>query len=186
MVLIMIGALIFSCTPETSEESQLYELRGLIEDQINLLETSKMKVKRITLLNDVRDTVILDSLDWEKELATLASLDLNTSKYRDDYEVYEGQKAGSNYISYYIATERNFSGIQSLYVYYEEDPMKPDRIELQQRASNMVYDSFNEYKIDFENVNGQHKIVKMFLTGHQDLMLKAPVEYEIETVLEFE
>jgi hypothetical protein len=183
----LLGVLLFSCkTKETSDQNQLYNLKKLIEDQITVLQSSKMQVTRITLLNDERDTIFLDSLDWEKELADLVNLDLNSSKYRDDYEIYEGQQAGTNYISYYIAQERNFSGIQSLYVYYSEDPLKPDRIELQQSASNMVYDSFNDYTIEFQSIDGVHKIIRMNLTGHQDLMLKAPVEYEIDTFLKFE
>jgi len=175
--------ILISCVPEI-KTVELYDLKGLMDSQKMILRSADLSITRSSKLNNIEDTTNPDSLDWEDELSKIASMDLNNSKFRNDYKINEGTESGLNFIKYSLEIPlQKFTGIYYLSVYFQEDPMKPSRIEIRQKASNLVYSSFNNYFLDFKQFEGINRMYSMHLKGEQDLILKDPVSYEISTKL---
>jgi len=172
-----------SCVPQV-ETVELYDLKGLMDSQKTILRSADLSITRYSQLNNIKDTTNPDSLDWEDELSRIGSMDLNNSKFRNDYKINEGTESGLKFIKYSLEIPlKKFSGIYYFSIYYQEDPMKPSRIEIRQKASNLVYNSFNNYFLDFKQFDGVNRVYSIYVKGEQDLMLKNPISYEINTKL---
>ena len=94
---IMIG--FSACQSEYSEMKvkKYYDLKGLIERQIEKLKSEKSKVRKDVLVNENAENQTIDSLDWAKELEFFTQADLNKPAFVSSYRV-DSSSMGVQYI----------------------------------------------------------------------------------------
>lgn len=84
---LMIG--ISACQSESAEMNvkKYYDLKGLVEKQIEALKTEKPKVQKNISVNEDTENQTIDSLDWSKELEFFLQADLNKPAFVSSYRV---------------------------------------------------------------------------------------------------
>lgn len=77
--------------------NKYYDLKGLVERQIEALKTEKPRVQKDILVNESSENQTVDSLDWSKELEFFVQADLNKPAFVSSYQV-DSSSMGVKYI----------------------------------------------------------------------------------------
>lgn len=80
---------ISACQSESAEMKvkKYYDLKGMVERQINALKLEKPKVQKSISINKIVENQTVDSLDWSKELEFFMQADLNKPAFVSSYRV---------------------------------------------------------------------------------------------------
>ncbi|MDZ7896567.1 MAG: hypothetical protein U5N85_00855 [Arcicella sp.] len=150
-----------ACQSETTEVKikKYYDLKGLIEKQIEALKSEKPKVQKNILVNESAENQTIDSLDWAKELDFFIQADLNKPAFVSSYQT-DSSSMGVKYIL--KATEK-------LPVkFLEVNRMGEDGVEIKALVSNnnYLYDTERNLKLSLKNgqlidyqIDGFQKVV---------------------------
>ena len=162
----MIG--ISACQSESAEMKvkKYYDLKGLVERQIEALKSEKPKVQKNISVNEIVENQTVDSLDWSKELEFFIQADLNKPAFVSSYRV----DSSSMGVKYFLKETEKLP-----VKFLEVNRMGENGIEIRALVSNnnYLYDTERNLKlslqkgqlIDYE-VYGFQKVVfgkkKMF------------------------
>ncbi len=93
---------IFSCnSPSSQSDTKTYfDLKGLLDAQIKLLNQSKPLVKKSLMVSNNQEQTAVTITDWEKELELFRQADLNKPAYKQSYETIKSEKADTTTIEY--------------------------------------------------------------------------------------
>jgi len=90
---ISIAAIFFSScnlAPEkenaTLKNNEYFDIEEFIDHQIDLLNSLDIKLSKTVMLNNKKETKILEHIDWKKELVLFKELNVNKLSVRDSYE----------------------------------------------------------------------------------------------------
>jgi hypothetical protein len=159
---------ISACQSESAEMKvkKYYDLKGLVERQIEALKTDKPRVQKDILVNEGTENQTVDSLDWSKELEFFIQADLNKPAFLSSYRV----DSSSMNVKYFLKETEKLP-----VKFLEVNRMGEDGVEIRALVSNSnyLYDTERNLKlylkqgqlIDYQ-IDGFQKVVfgkkKMF------------------------
>jgi ABC-type uncharacterized transport system auxiliary subunit len=82
-------ALLSACNEEVRENQtkRYFDLKGLIEKQIKILNTQKPVVEKLVIIADSSENQSVKTIDWAKELELFIQVDLNKPAFIQSYQV---------------------------------------------------------------------------------------------------
>ena len=86
VVLIIVAT---SCQSESTVEStkKYFDLKGLIEKQIKILNTQKPLTQKLVVISDSSESQSVKTINWSKELELFMQADLNKPAFIQSYRV---------------------------------------------------------------------------------------------------
>ena len=92
--LLIFCALISACNEEVKENQtkKYFDLKGLIESQIKILNKQKLIVQKSILIAEKAEIQVVKTIDWAKELALFIQADLNKPAFIQSYQVDSSSK----------------------------------------------------------------------------------------------
>ena len=163
---LMIG--ISACQSESAEMKvkKYYDLKGLVERQIEALKSERPKVQKVISVNEVIENQTVDSLDWSKELDFFVQADLNKPAFVNSYRM-DSSSVG---VKYFLKETEKLP-----VKFLEVNRMGEDGVEIRALVSNSnyLYDTERNLKLTLQKgqlidyqINGFQKVVfgkkKMF------------------------
>lgn len=79
-----------SCIPpdvKGTAETQFFDLKGFLDNQIDLLEKNEITIIKKTMLQGQKSQQTLKKINWKEELAFFYAADINTPQLRDRYKI---------------------------------------------------------------------------------------------------
>lgn len=157
-----------ACQSESAEMKvkKYYDLKGLMEKQIEALKLENPKVQKDISINESVENQTIDSLDWSKELEFFVQADLNKPAFVNSYRV-DSSSVG---VKYFLKETENLP-----VKFLEVNRIGEDSIEIRALVSNnnYLYDTERNLKLSLQKsqlidyqINGFQKVVfgkkKMF------------------------
>jgi hypothetical protein len=156
---LMIG--ISACQTESAEMKvkKYYDLKGLVERQIEALKTEKPKVQKNILVNEKAENQTIDSLDWSKELEFFLQADLNKPAYVSSYRV----DSSSMSVKYFLKETEKLP-----VKFLEVNRMGEDGVEIRALVSNnnYLYDTERNLKLSLK----QGQLIDYQIDGFQKVV----------------
>ena len=88
VIFLIVG--VSSCIPpdiKGTAETQFFDLKGFLDNQISKLKEEKVTVVKKTVLQGQKSEQTLNDINWKKEFAFFYSSDINTPQLRDRYKI---------------------------------------------------------------------------------------------------
>lgn len=163
-------------------EKPYFDLNGLLQKQIILLDSLRPEVSKITLIDGVEEAqkTKFDSLDWLREMEIFFEVDINEPILRDAYKLEEKNIGDSIRLFSYQAVDKENLEIEFLDVYYPDDKELPSRISAVFTEKNALYGSKRSLQLNFGDIEGQHVLEGYSIKGIQKMLLKDTIFYEVE------
>lgn len=172
LLLFSLMILTISCQNQQSENQVkvYYDLAGFIKSQIQELTKTKVKVQKRVLLDDKKEVVELDKINWEKELELFVQADLNKQAYQLSYD-----KAENDSLVVYQLKNGEKLPVNRLEIAFD-DKKHPRRIEAKLNTKNYLYESSKTLKMVLEN----NRIQNYKIEGWQELFIGSKKTFNIE------
>jgi hypothetical protein len=156
---LMIG--ISACQSESAEMkvNKYYDLKGLVERQIEALKTEKPRVQKDILVNEGTENQTVDSLDWSKELEFFIQADLNKPAFLSSYRV----DSSSMNVKYFLKETEKLP-----VKFLEVNRMGEDGVEIRALVSNSnyLYDTERNLKLSLK----QGQLIDYQIDGFQKVV----------------
>lgn len=165
--------LLGSCSElqETKDfEGPYYDVKGLIDNEIMLLDSLKPSVNKTVIKDGVSEEKVLDSIEWKNELSSFLEADINKPAWADSYEIKEENAEGLLVTSY--VTDLKDLPIRSLKVKTDTRTNDCVSITAVRQVSNYLYSSETELNY-LPNVGYKIK-------GKLNVNMVFSSEYEVE------
>ena len=95
---LLTGLLSCETDPEEQDvEKKYFDLKGFIENQIVYLSEKKPMVSKVMQLDQKKESIKTDQIDWKKELELFIQSDINKSSYRNSYDVIRSDSSTYEY-----------------------------------------------------------------------------------------
>jgi hypothetical protein len=112
------------------EVKKYYDLKGLVEKQIEALKSEKPKIQKSISMNEMLENQTIDSLDWSQELDFFVQADLNKPAFVSSYRT-DSSTMG---VKYFLKETENLP-----VKFLEINRMGEDGIEVRALVSNNNY-----------------------------------------------
>jgi hypothetical protein len=150
-----------ACQSESAEMKvdKYYDLKGLVERQIEALKTEKPKVQKNILVNENAENQTVDSLDWSKELEFFIQADLNKPAFVSSYRV----DSSSMSVKYFLKETEKLP-----VKFLEVNRMGEDGVEIRALVSNSnyLYDTERNLKLSLK----QGQLIDYQIDGFQKVV----------------
>jgi hypothetical protein len=150
-----------ACQSESAEMKvkKYYDLKGLVERQIEALKTEKPKVQKNILVNESTENQTVDSLDWSKELEFFIQADLNKPAFVSSYRV----DSSSMSVKYFLKETEKLP-----VKFLEVNRMGEDGVEIRALVSNSnyLYDTERNLKLSLK----QGQLIDYQIDGFQKVV----------------
>ncbi len=184
---------IYSCVSEPSPKVPVhtyYDVKGLLEQQVQLLSGKSVKTTKVSVLNGKKDSLemSLDSAGWSKELEVFYTIDINSPALADAYTLQEElQDRESNLkVITYSAKAPEEVEVSKLEIYYFKRPEQVRKIKALYDDSNTLYHQSNEVELTFDETEDGHILLQSYrLKGHQKMILRDDLDYEVHGEVNF-
>jgi hypothetical protein len=152
---------ISACQSESAEVKikKYYDLKGLVERQIETLKSEKPKIQKNILVNESSENQTVDSLDWSKELEFFIQADLNKPAFVSSYRV----DSSSMSVKYFLKETEKLP-----VKFLELNRMGEDGVEIRALVSNNNYLYNTERNLKLSLKNGQ--LVDYHIDGFQKIV----------------
>ena len=152
---------ISACQSESVEikVKKYYDLKGLIERQIEALKSEKPKVQKDISVNEVVENQVVDSLDWSKELDFFIQADLNKPAFVSSYRV----DSSSMGVKYFLKETENLP-----VKFLEVNRMGEDGVEIRALVTNnnYLYDTERNLRLSLK----QGQLIDYQIDGFQKVV----------------
>jgi hypothetical protein len=164
--------LTISCQNQQSENQVkvYYDLNGFIKSQIQELTKIEVKVQKRVLLDDKKEEIKIDKIDWDKELELFIQADLNKQAYQLSYDKIENDSL----VVYQLKNGEKLP-VSRLEILFD-DKKNPRRIEARLNTKNYLYESSKTLKMVLEN----NRIQNYKIEGWQELFIGSKKIFSIE------
>jgi hypothetical protein len=179
--------LLWSCEPRDlarSEEAVFFDINGLLDGHILLLDSLNPVLHKIAFLGSRADTTIFrpDSAGWARELDIFKELDLNRPVLRDKYsQTLEHNANSGKKTIHYTPVESINSGVKYLRISFMEGEIFQVEGEFQQRS--LLYDASRKLTIDFDPFRNGSTIISYSIIGRQKIILQDTIFYQVQSDL---
>jgi hypothetical protein len=178
---------IWACEPRDmaiEDHAVFFDINGLIEEQILLLDSLNPLLHKIAFLDGETDTAIFrpDSAGWARELDIFKELDLNRPVLRDKYsQLREPDSQTGKEVITYIPIEPVNSGVRHLQISFAEGNIT--RLVGEYQEKSMLYDASRKLSIEFDPRRNGSRITTYSITGSQKIILQDTVFYQLRSEL---
>jgi hypothetical protein len=170
------------------ENNPYYDLKGLLDEQIAMLDSLNPEVKIQALIGNEQAEEVMrkDSADWAESLALYSEADLNKPVLRDQYSVSDSTLSGDDLqLKIYQALKPEDVDIPYMKVYYENDISRVRRIETFFREDNPLYSTQRRMTLDFENRSGDLRLLSFSTLGKQKMIFRDSIIYQTEATIRY-
>lgn len=181
----LIWILFVSCsnedkTSESGQEKVFFDLKGFVEQQIDVLNRTKPSVVKNVAMGQARNQLKTKDIDWAKELELFIQADLNKPALKQSYTI---QRPDS--LTYlYISKEKDRLPVQELKIVLDSPSGLPIQINATLKSENKLYSSAKVLEMYSEKqLDGIH-IKKYKISGFQKLAFMDAKPFEVEVTLE--
>lgn len=167
---------------------QYFDLRGLLEEQIILLDSLRPAITKTTNIDGVEETqaIQLDSTGWATELQIFFEADINDPILRDAYQLKEETQGDSmRSESFEVKTGQN-TEIKILKIDYPSETNAPAQISAVFEEKNALYDAKRALELRFERYDGENILTGYSIIGAQKMLLKDTVFYKVQVENNFQ
>ena len=165
---IMLG--ISACQSESAEMKvkKYYDLKGLVERQIEALKSEKPKVQKDISVNEVAENQMVDSLDWSKELDFFIQADLNKPAFVSSYRV----DSSSMGVRYFLKETENLP-----VKFLEVNRMGEDDVEIRALVTNnnYLYDTERNLRLSLK----QGQLIDYQIDGFQKVVFGKQKNFKV-------
>ena len=165
---LMLG--ISACQSKSAEMKvkKYYDLKGLVERQIESLKSEKPKVQKDILVNEVSENQTVDSLDWTKELEFFIQADLNKPAFVSSYRV----DSSSMGVKYFLKETENLP-----VKFLEINRLGEDGIEIKALVANnnYLYDTERNLKLALK----QGQLIDYQIDGFQKVVFGKKKNFKV-------
>jgi hypothetical protein len=165
---LMVG---FSACQSGSAEMRVkkyYDLKGLVEKQIEALKSEKPKIQKSISMNETLENQTIDSLDWSQELDFFIQADLNKPAFVSSYRT-DSSTMG---VKYFLKETENLP-----VKFLEINRMGEDGIEVRALVSNnnYLYDTERNLKLAIK----QGQLLDYQIDGFQKVVFGEKKNFKI-------
>ena len=169
-----------ACSPvDTSRSDEFFDLTTFIESQRSEITSSNVSIIGNARVNDREVETNTTQEDFDRKLRSLLDLDLNYSRNRNGYRKEEGKGDGLKYLKYSLDAGKK-NGVTDMIIYYDEDPMRPVRMEIREEVHNLIYSNHSRHILEFGNEGTGVRLQHYAYSGDQKLVIMDPVRYDID------
>jgi len=178
-----------ACLPQPDAEAPktqaYYDIEGLIEGQIHLLDSVNPSFFK-TVVVDGKEELFQGKIlngEWKGELQILREYDLNKPKLAGKYTVTETGDPSQSLIKY-ISKSPEETRVDTLAITFELPSKKSLKLHAHRHASNSLFESGQTADVDFRDINGRTIMTSYRIDGWQKLLGKPASHYSISSVLD--
>lgn len=134
---------LFACGQEEAAfEKPYFDVKGLIDNEIELLDSLHPSVKKTVIKDGVKEELVLDSIKWKNELSSFLEVDINKPAWLNSYTQTE-DIGDSTYFTFYTTT---LEGHPVKYLEVETDPNSGRCVSFKAKKeiANLLYSSKQE------------------------------------------
>jgi len=171
---------LFACQSTLSEQPDgkpvtlaFFDLKGYMAEQIKDLKARQPKVNKQVSINGKNETLHLDSIDFEEELAIFTNSDINRPAWSDQYSKDSTFVSGQLSELRYVAQKENLK-TQLLHVFFSEGVVQ--KIELKNQSSAAIVSA--EETMTYTPNEGYSILYK------ESPLLAKPKNFSVEAVFE--
>ncbi len=175
--LVIIGLLLslFSCDSANksqvlSNEKYYFDLTGLVNKEIEILEKSKPYIIKVSRLDNDSEKIKTNSVDWKKELELFAKFDINRPAYKNSYTTSHIDSLTTEYTL--LPSEKLL--VKSLRIVYD-DTRNVNHVQGKVFSENKLYESTQYFDLRFKNGH----LTSYSLKGYQKLILMDKRPFDI-------
>jgi hypothetical protein len=163
---------IMSCNSSANEnqEKVFFDLAQFIDMEIAHLESENVSVFKTVYINEEKETITIDNLDWKKELEIIRQSDLNKAAYKLSYET----DSSKTRIVYSLKDSEDLPVV--VLSILKNDAGEITRIRSDHKSNNYLYSSSKTAIADFRNGHLSHYNIK----GTQELFIGTEKVFEID------
>lgn len=171
---------ISSCmSPDIKEaaETQFFDLKGFLDNQINSLEKKEITIIKKTVLQGQKSKQTLKKIDWKDEFAFFYAADINSPQLRDRYT---SEKTPQKWI---FKTEEEKLIVKEMQIIFDKENSTSfenvKEILIIQKDKNKLYENDRTLIIKVEGgVLGSYSI-----EGSEDVILNERQEFLVEGII---
>ncbi|MEQ6120798.1 hypothetical protein [Reichenbachiella sp. MALMAid0571] len=162
--------LVMQKTTGIKNDFQFVDLDSLLKSQVKVLNGKKLEKKVSIKGKEEKLLLVPDSTDLASDLKVFSDLNLDQAKYNGEYDIANSgntttfQRKGEKGPQKVTVTRNNVAQIVSIEGQYNE--------------SNMVFDSFRKYRLEFDNSSSSIRSYQF--SGYQKLIFNDTVFFDIK------
>jgi hypothetical protein len=158
-----------------SAPSHYFDLAGLVERQIDLLEREKPSVEKIVNMNGKGDTVTTKAINWREELGFFLQADINKPSYDDSYLI----SSPDPQTEVYRLKEGVVFPVREMLVKKEEDNGEVREIVVQSTTKNRLFDTDRHLTLRFSGEGASLRLVSYQVLGTHKLAIGEGDHFEV-------
>lgn len=163
---------------DNSEPVRAYfDVKGFVEKQIEILETSKPLVVKTLKMGEEENQVSIKDVDWKKELELFVQADINKPAYKQSYSI---KRAEDSLSVEYVLKAGEELPVRYLKIEFNESNDVPVKISATLKSENKLYQS--EKKIDMvcRQSNNLVRLADYKIAGYQKLAAMRSKPFHVE------
>jgi hypothetical protein len=170
--IVLLTSILSSCSQgeNTAFENQYVDLQVIIEKTIRSNEVSNPTYLKEVWINDEREAITAENLDWAKELEVFYLADLNKRDYLNKYA-----KDSSSYELIYSLRSEDEAPVKKLAVRFDST-RSISEIKAILTTDNFLYESERELYLQFLNA----QLIKYEINGWQELFIGSKKTYRMK------
>lgn len=179
--------LLAACASPT-EMQPLYPIDDVVAEQVKNLQRLQPMLKKEALVGSEKSEVTFapDSAEWAKELEIFRELsELNNPANKGLYIVDDNLYDPGSNLTVKAFTSKEELPVRSLRVFYQDDLLKPRKIEAQYSEDLRLYKSMRRLTMNFQQLNNKMSLVSYSMEGGQQVILGDSVEISIKGVIQY-
>jgi hypothetical protein len=178
---VFITVMLLSCDPLhlnteeiNIEQHSYYDVKGLINQQIEYLGGVSPEVQIIATVNGTREerkVTQSDSAFWAKTLGLVNKADINQPALRGVYAEKDSMIATKDLkLKSFYPKEKQHTNVLYLNVYYDSTLSNIQHVETLVRDKNLLYVTERKMKLSFEDYQGKARIKRYEVFGKQKII----------------
>ena len=176
-----------SCTDlEPVEVESYYDVDSVVSAQYEELKKTQYPIRKITLLNGVTDTSMLevnDSSRWSYELNLFRQAGINKPELQGTYQT-EREETDSGHRIRYTPLEPEKRSVRYLEVEFEKGNLRAIRARI--NKTNPVYGSERDLSMWFDGSRNTSRLQRYQIEGSQKMILKDSVKIRVTSEILYE
>lgn len=160
---------------------EYFDLKGLLETNIEYLEREKPEVEKSLTLNGLGEVIKTRELDWRDELAFFLEADLNKPALKGSYDISTPDSISEQYTQ----KEGLETPVKSMTIRNNSQHGVVREVIIFTNTQNKLFDSERTLTLHFEDIKGGIRLVSYSVKGSKKLALGDPDEFEVVAVVKW-
>lgn len=155
---------------ETQQTKTYFDLNGILKQQLATLQKEQPTFQKTVTLNEQKETIETNKINWEKELELFLQSDINKPAFRMSYDSIKV----SNMVKYQLKTGEN-APVKELILLYDSNKQL-SRVIISTATDNLLYNSAKNLKLELAD----NQLIGYSVKAFQELFIGNKNTVEIE------